>query len=107
MSDCRFGVSPVNYPDPDPDPASNVLFFSVYSVFRCTQNLTHLDLFFYDSSVHRYASELLMCSAHASQVKIHRPIWRRPSRRISFQYLLLYCLLAFHIMQVKCLFQHR
>ena len=20
MSDCRFGVSPVNYPDPDPDP---------------------------------------------------------------------------------------
>ena len=22
MSDCRFGVSPVNYPDPDPDPDS-------------------------------------------------------------------------------------
>ena len=20
MSDCRFGVPPVNYPDPDPDP---------------------------------------------------------------------------------------
>ena len=20
MSDCRFGVSPVNYPDPDPEP---------------------------------------------------------------------------------------
>ena len=20
MSDCRFGVSPVNHPDPDPDP---------------------------------------------------------------------------------------
>ena len=20
MSDCRFGVSPLNYPDPDPDP---------------------------------------------------------------------------------------
>ena len=20
MSDCRFGISPVNYPDPDPDP---------------------------------------------------------------------------------------
>ena len=20
MSDCRLGVSPVNYPDPDPDP---------------------------------------------------------------------------------------
>ena len=20
MSDCHFGISPVNYPDPDPDP---------------------------------------------------------------------------------------
>ena len=25
MSDCRFGVSPVNYPDPDPDPFSRVV----------------------------------------------------------------------------------
>ena len=24
MSDCRFGVSPVNYPDPDPDPDMRV-----------------------------------------------------------------------------------
>ena len=24
MSDCRFGVSPVNYPDPDPDPTSGL-----------------------------------------------------------------------------------
>ena len=24
MSDCRFGVSPVNYPDPDPDPVLNL-----------------------------------------------------------------------------------
>ena len=23
MSDCRFGVSPVNYPDPDPDVQSD------------------------------------------------------------------------------------
>ena len=23
MSDCRYGVSPVNYPDPDPDPDSD------------------------------------------------------------------------------------
>ena len=23
MSDCRFGVSPVNYPDPDPDRVVN------------------------------------------------------------------------------------
>ena len=22
MSDCRFAVSPVNYPDPDPDPGN-------------------------------------------------------------------------------------
>ena len=25
MSDCRFGVSPVNYPDPDPDPGTSVV----------------------------------------------------------------------------------
>ena len=25
MSDCRYGVSPVNYPDPDPDPEWTVL----------------------------------------------------------------------------------
>ena len=24
MSDCRFGVSPVNYPDPDPDLQGNL-----------------------------------------------------------------------------------
>ena len=23
MSDCRFGVLPVNYPDPDPEPLSS------------------------------------------------------------------------------------
>ena len=30
MSDCRFGVSPVNYPDPDPDPDSD--FMKTYDV---------------------------------------------------------------------------
>ena len=25
MSDCRFGVSPVNYPDPDPDPGLDAM----------------------------------------------------------------------------------
>ena len=25
MSDCRFGVSPVNYPDPDPDPLTIIM----------------------------------------------------------------------------------
>ena len=29
MSDCRFGVSPVNYPDPDPDPDSYAKMSSV------------------------------------------------------------------------------
>ena len=24
MSDCRYGVSPVNYPDPDPDPCEGL-----------------------------------------------------------------------------------
>ena len=37
MSDCRFGVSPVNYPDPDPEHAYPILL--VYSrlqiMIRC------------------------------------------------------------------------
>ena len=28
MSDCRFGVSPVNYPDPDPDMRKDTLEFA-------------------------------------------------------------------------------
>ena len=28
MSDCRFGVSPVNYPDPDPDHWSGITHLS-------------------------------------------------------------------------------
>ena len=58
MSDCRFGVSPVNYPDPDPDDdlpkqtwtisvpehsapesnavlASTIIFFEDTSCFHC------------------------------------------------------------------------
>ena len=41
MSDCRFGVSPVNYPDPDPAPSEDsdqprhlpglIRVFAVYS----------------------------------------------------------------------------
>ena len=30
MSDCRFGVSPVNYPDPDPDQCMLKSNFIVY-----------------------------------------------------------------------------
>ena len=32
MSDCRFGVSPVNYPDPDPDP---VVLYDTPGISRC------------------------------------------------------------------------
>ena len=31
MSDCRYGVSPVNYPDPDPDPVAHVTVFMFFS----------------------------------------------------------------------------
>ena len=31
MSDCRFGVSPVNYPDPDPDPGYDVRLVMQYN----------------------------------------------------------------------------
>ena len=35
MSDCRFGVSPVNYPDPDPDSetASCGITLDIYQPF--------------------------------------------------------------------------
>ena len=29
MSDCRFGVSPVNYPDPDPEGEGEHIVFGV------------------------------------------------------------------------------
>ena len=36
MSDCRFGVSPVNYPDPDSDPDS-LSHVSLACHFRCLE----------------------------------------------------------------------
>ena len=39
MSDCRFGVLPVNYPDPDPDPH---LCFTI--VFICDLFVSRDDL---------------------------------------------------------------
>ena len=35
MNDCRFGVSPVNYPDPDPDPFSPMIMSKFCSRFYC------------------------------------------------------------------------
>ena len=43
MSDCRFGVSPVNYPDPDPDKVRLIpkqiygLVSSLFNVLICTE----------------------------------------------------------------------
>ena len=31
VSDCRFGVSPVNYPDPDPD--ESCVYFNTFHFF--------------------------------------------------------------------------
>ena len=62
MSDCRFGVSPVNYPDPDPDLHSELRHIShliredlckritvvgivlPHCLSLCTQNRTHISL---------------------------------------------------------------
>ena len=38
MSDCRFGVSPVNYPDPDPDRST---------IYDETEFLVYVANFFY------------------------------------------------------------
>ena len=33
MSDCRFGVSPVNYPDPDPDYKYEIYLGDIFNCF--------------------------------------------------------------------------
>ena len=38
MSDCRFGVSPVNYPDPDPDP--DLLISKILNHLQFVINIT-------------------------------------------------------------------
>ena len=38
MSDCRFGVSPVNYPDPDPDPGLPLVNRLSKSKWRILEN---------------------------------------------------------------------
>ena len=37
MSDCRFGVSPVNYPDPDPDVKNRcaLIHFTCMVLYMC------------------------------------------------------------------------
>ena len=44
MSDCRFGVSPVNYPDPDPDPR----FPPFLPYVRCKSGVTFIRRSFRD-----------------------------------------------------------
>ena len=40
MSDCRFGVSPVNYPDPDPDGAKSRLKTVFALLWVCMTDLS-------------------------------------------------------------------
>ena len=48
MSDCRFGVSPVNYPDPDPDPDPSLIGQVTHRIFLTIMDMVsvmNLDLF--------------------------------------------------------------
>ena len=52
MSDCRFGLSPVNYPDPDPDPEEVLLRMSpIFRSSRRTADNT-LQTFVFESGLH-------------------------------------------------------
>ena len=42
MSDCRFGVSPINYPDHDPDPDPGLYVYR--SIYHLNLNLQPDDL---------------------------------------------------------------
>ena len=48
MSDCRFGVSPVNYPDPDPDS---------YSMWLMKVKESHQFQFFASYAIDIHANE--------------------------------------------------
>ena len=57
MSDCRFGVSPVNYPDPDPDPNKGKLIQSPSSYILNGGYLIHfffLLLLLYSKNVYAF-----------------------------------------------------
>ena len=50
MSDCRFGVSPVNYPDPDPERIVVFLFQSdmaTYSFHRLIMGKVEIGIYCY------------------------------------------------------------
>ena len=42
MSDCRFGVSPVNYPDPDPESMVITLLKSPGKIMCISHNMDHI-----------------------------------------------------------------
>ena len=44
MSDCRFGVSPVNYPDPDPELSIIMIRILDFVVYTKKMNLCLLKL---------------------------------------------------------------
>ena len=46
MNDCRFGVSPVNYPDPDPDVGLGFYLAHLWLCRFCVLLLSFSDLTF-------------------------------------------------------------
>ena len=49
MSDCRFGVSPVNYPDPDPDSESITALLDIFNARNIDYKVFNFD---YGISLH-------------------------------------------------------
>ena len=67
MSDCRFGVSPVNYPDPDPDPASCV---KMYAEISAMKKMSHKR--FYTPDLFGYIMAHNFCSTQGISIKFGR-----------------------------------
>ena len=90
MSDCRFGVSPVNYPDPDPDPeptdgtdypanpcnlisVSNILFLDSTASLSNAQFLDEVEPFFFRTPEDRFCCDgahlgLVTCTIRTSRL---------------------------------------
>ena len=45
MSDCRFGVSPVNYPDPDPDAHQSIMNMVIVFIITVGDHLITRSLY--------------------------------------------------------------
>ena len=71
MSDCRFGVSPVNYPDPDPEP---FLIYRYSVLENVLWRISLIDGRLKDCSLVAYFDDMIYMYHHALNLQ-NKPIF--------------------------------